>query len=232
MAVIFVALGATGRKRGVGATEKQLRDETKKERRVALNKPKSITNVEAGELIHWLDHRFKIIFDLAVQSGLRISDILQLRVKDLHNPMTVYEKKSKRKRTFPITEKLFAQLTFLTDFKRDDDLLFESHHKHAVGLHRSTVHRHIKKAAKYSRTDCSTHSARKLYAKNVLERTGNVEDVQKALNHQKLSTTMLYLDIPQHNDAEIEIHATIRPKTSIFKRISEFFTKKFKKGAN
>ena len=190
-----------------------------------MNKPKTISNEESDKLIHWLDNRYKTIFDLAVQSGLRISDILNLRVKDVSNPMTVYEKKSKRKRTFTITDKLYNQLIFLSDLKSKNDYVFESHSKTGVSVHRSTIHRHIKKAAQWSRMDCSTHSARKLYAQNILKETGSVEAVQKAMNHHKLSTTLTYLDIVPQDVTEAQEHATKHSKTSIFKRISNFIDK-------
>jgi len=198
----------------------------KKRGGVAINTPKTITNEQSGNILYWLTGRYKIIFDLAVQSGLRISDILSLQVKDIYNPMTIYEKKSKRKRTFAISNELYKRLCVLVDFSRGpDSYIFESHHKNAVSVHRSTVHRQIKKAAKWSGLDCSAHSARKLYAQNALQETGSVEKVQKLLNHQKISTTYRYL---QQNPPDADESATEQPRLNIFSRFIKFFKGVFK----
>jgi integrase len=147
--------------------------------------------------------------------------------------MTVYEKKSKRKRTFPISEELHTNLKYLCDFKQDSDFLFESHHKHGVSVHRSTIHRKIKKALKWqnkSIPDASSHSARKLYAQNIYEETGSVEKVQQALHHRKISTTLAYLDKLQQKVAEIEKTATqYAAATNIFCKIRNFIKKLFRR---
>jgi integrase len=197
-----------------------------------IKKPKTITNNQAADIINWLDGRYKVIFDLACQSGLRISDILSLKVKDLSNPMTVYEKKSKRKRTFPISDRLYRNLQYLADLKNKDDFVFESHSKTGVSVHRSTIHRHIKKTQPWTSCEASAHSARRLYAQNILTRTGSVEKVQQALHHHKLSTTLAYLDnMPQNVKLPEEI-ATERQRENIFVRILLFIKKIFQKGGD
>jgi integrase len=144
--------------------------------------------------------------------------------------MTIYEKKSKRKRTFPISEELHINLKYLCDFKRPDEYLFESHHKHGVSVHRSTVHRKIKKALKWYAGNASAHSARKLYAQNVYSETGSVEKVQQALHHRKISTTLAYLDKLQQNVAAHEETATeYYANTNIFDKIHRFIKNLFRR---
>lgn len=151
-------------------------------------------------------------------------------MKDISNPMTVYEKKSKRERTFPISEQLYKNLTFLSAYGKDSDYVFQSHHKHGVSVHRSTIHRKIKKALKWQENDtvdASAHSARKLYAQNIMDETGSVKKVQEALQHQKLSTTLAYLEKVRHNGKSTEEIATERPKNKIFSRFIDFMRKLF-----
>jgi integrase len=132
---------------------------------------------------------------LAIKSGLRVSDLLRVKVGDLGKTMTVHEWKSKRKRTFKIGKKLYAELRSLTGGKSDGDFLFQSQRKPDKPIHRSTVHRRIKRALKTLNFDCSAHSMRKLFAQNIFKDTQSVKKVQKAMNHHKITTTATYLDI-------------------------------------
>jgi len=187
-----------------------------------------INGDQAERLNYWLEGRYKVLFQLAVESGLRISDLLNLRVKDIASRMTVYETKSRRKRTFTISHELLRDLSYLTDCKINSDYVFQSERDSKKHVHRSTIHRQIKKALKWLDFDASAHSARKLYAKTIFNESGSVECVQRALNHQKLSTTFAYLDIPQQNEPEEEKDATKKPK-NIIGKIKDWFHRMFTK---
>jgi integrase len=132
---------------------------------------------------------------LAIKSGLRVSDLLRVRVGDIGKEMTVHEWKSKRKRKFKIGKKLLAELNSITGGKSDGDYLFASTRKPGIPIHRSTVHRRIKRAIQTLKFDCSAHSTRKLYAQLIYKDTGSVRKVQKAMNHHNITTTATYLDI-------------------------------------
>ena len=193
-----------------------------------MKRPKTITNEQAKDLGYWLDGRFKIIFELGVETGLRISDILALRVKDVQkNPLTVWEKKTKRHRTVKISENLHKSLLFLTALENKDSYAFKSRRNFNVALHRSTVHRQIKAALKWLKFDASAHSARKLYAQNIYAETGSVEKVQKALHHIKRSTTLTYLDIDQPEITELKKSETKKPSfiTEIIRRLKNVIAK-------
>lgn len=160
-----------------------------------IKKPRAITNGEAQRLNSRLSGRDRILLQLAVESGLRISDILKIKAGDIKKPMTIYETKSRRKRTFEISDKLFRDLKFLSGGLPDSSFVFYSARDSTKHIHRSTIHRRIKKALRGLDFDASAHSTRKLYAQNVLKETGSVTEVQKAMNHQKLLTTLTYLDV-------------------------------------
>jgi integrase len=192
---------------------------------IQLNKPPAISGDQAAKIIRWLNGRYKIIFQLAVESGLRISDLLKLKCGDVRtSKFTIYETKSRRKRTFTISDGLFKDISWQAAFGRDDDYVFQSHHKTGRPIHRTTIHRAIKKALKFVPQcdfSASTHSARKLYARTIFDQSGSIRSVQRALNHQKLSTTMTYLDFPQQNDPENEKSATLWQKFKT--KIKNFF---------
>ena len=162
---------------------------------ININRPKTIRGKQSKKLINNLSARDKILVELGIKSGLRISDLLNLKVEDIKRTMTIYETKSKRKRTFKIGKKLYANLKSLSVCKSDSDFIFHSEAKTGKHVHRSTIHRRIKKALQGLNFDCSAHSTRKLYAQKIYKKTGSVKKVQKAMNHQRITTTATYLDI-------------------------------------
>ena len=109
--------------------------------------------------------------------------------------MTIYEVKSRRERTFKIGKKLFNRLKNYCAGKFNSDFVFHSERKAGKHIHRSTIHRHIKKALRGLNFDCSAHSTRKLYAQNIFKKSRSVKKVQKSLNHRKIEYTATYLDI-------------------------------------
>jgi len=160
-----------------------------------MKRPKTITNKQAESLKRKMDLRDRLLIALAIESGLRIGDLLNLKVGDVGTTMTIYEKKSKRERTFAISADLNADLKKFVRYKRKASYLFHSARSASKPIHRSTVHRHIKKALKGLKFDASAHSTRKLYAYNKFAETQDIIKVQEALNHKYVTTTLTYLDI-------------------------------------
>jgi integrase len=192
-----------------------------------MNRPKSITGEQANQIDYWIDGKYKIIWQLAVESGLRISDILSLKCGDVkHNPLTIYETKSRRKRKITISDKLFRYLQNEVAGGRDDWWLFQSERTPTKHIHRSTVHRRIKMALQRLDFDASCHSARKLYAQRIFKATGSAQSVQRALNHNKLSTTLAYLDLTQQDALQAHENATEHGFKRLLKFIREIFKRK------
>jgi len=154
-----------------------------------LNKPKTIDNYTAVKLTLTLPQPYNTIVQLAHESGLRISDILNLRKDDVRQSMRVIETKTKKPRKFEISSNLYNKLRDLCIFKNAEDFVFSGLQRRTQNkaLNRSTVHRRLK--------ICSAHSLRKLYAQNEFKRTGDIFAVQRLLNHKYVTTTATYLDI-------------------------------------
>lgn len=71
-------------------------------------------------------------------------------------------------------------------------LVFPSKGNPDKPIHRTTVYRAIKKAASNYVQNITPHSARKVFAVDLFQRTGDIGRVQEALRHDYLSTTLLY----------------------------------------
>jgi len=124
---------------------------------------------------------------------LRISDILAIKSDEIAKVMNVYERKTRKFKKITLSDDLWGKIR--PKIFNTSNFAFASKktpHKH---ISRITYHRHLKRACEAARSDCSAHSTRKLYARNIFERTGSIEAVQKALNHKYITTTAAYLDI-------------------------------------
>jgi len=143
----------------------------------------------------------KTIFRLSCESGLRISDILNLRRRNVrHNPLSVFETKSRRTRTIQISDELHRHLREISKKRQINAYVFYSPKDANKPYTRMTYHRHLKNAF----SNASAHSGRKLYAQRIYNATRNIYAVQNALNHRYTITTLTYLDISL--DALIATH--------------------------
>jgi integrase len=160
-----------------------------------MNKTKPITNADALRIKPLLPYQSQLIFDFAIETGLRIGDILQLRKCEIAQTMHVREAKTKKYKLVTISDELFSRLPAGFHCFGRYPYAFSSPRTLYKPLNRSTYHLHLKKACKALGIDFSAHSTRKLYAKNVFELTGDIFEVQKAMNHAFVATTCAYLDI-------------------------------------
>lgn len=157
-----------------------------------------ITNEQAKQLMWRLDIQDRLILQLCMETGLRISDVLELQASEIKKTMDVLEHKTNKTKRVELSETLyFALQAYIGYYVPPDNRYafpgrFTQNKRH---VSRATIHRHIKRALEGLNFDCSAHSTRKLYAYNILERTGSMEAVQEALNHKYITTTAGYLDI-------------------------------------
>lgn len=134
----------------------------------------------------------RLAVEVSLSTGLRISDVLELRTGLLKQRMCIFERKTgKRKFVYikaALLERMLKQAGRVYVFQGRTDVK-----KHRT---RQAVYKDIKRAAKLFRIPqkmvVSPHSARKIFAVNALKRYGNVEKVQKLLNHSSESVTMIY----------------------------------------
>jgi len=129
---------------------------------IHINHVKSITQAQADMIYRRLPGRSKLIFALGLETGLRISDMLSLKIQDIENPMRVYVGRIDRVASYPISEWLYGELYDLRERYPDDRYIFPGR-KRKRPLHRTTVHRDIKRAVWGMAFTCSAHSTRKLF---------------------------------------------------------------------
>lgn len=134
------------------------------------------------------ENRLAILVSLT--TGLRISDVLNLRTEQISNKFTITEQKTLKKRTVVLSNELLDELLSIAG------KIFVFEHRLDARKHRTrqAVYKDIKRAATALRIDLnvSVHSARKMYAVKQYKRTCSLDRVKKLLNHSSEAVTMIY----------------------------------------
>lgn len=125
-----------------------------------------------------------------LHTGLRINDVLSLETSRLAPRFWITEQKTGKRRMVGLPEPL------LSDLKRNagKKYVFPSRTDENKHRTRQTVWADVKRAAKAFRLpqNVGTHSARKVYAVDLLKKYGDIEKVRRALNHSSAQVTMIY----------------------------------------
>lgn len=137
----------------------------------------------------------QLIMQVVLKTGLRISDVLTLKREQIKPRLTVRESKTGKSRRVwlgdSLAQDILAQAgetwAFPGAVRRPNQP--ETHRS------RQAVWRDLRRAAAACRIDAtlSPHSGRKVWAVDQYNRTGSVEQVQQMMQHDHLSTTLLYV---------------------------------------
>ena len=141
----------------------------------------------------------RLIWDVCVETGTRIDDVLDLRIWQIHDgKIYVLESKTNHKRIASVSPELYQRLREHTEHRHVFSFVFPGQikkHRKRRKLNRSTFWRHMVKAAhdsRYKTEQYTPHSLRKVYAVRLFQSTRSLEAVRRDLGHKHLSTTMLY----------------------------------------
>jgi len=174
--------------------------------------PKILTDAEAERLLsqptqrYFSPHRDYLFMRLMLKTGLRAAEAVALRPE--HIDMTtgkvmVREGKGAKDRTLWISNDLRDEIGDWLDRRPESDYLLPTSKGTKVDTSqlRRSVKRYAKDADIAEVERVSPHTLRHTFATRLLEATGNIRKVQKALGHSDLSTTMLYTHVV---DGELE----------------------------
>lgn len=162
------------------------------------------------EIIQYLkndNERNAIMFGLGVFCGLRISDILNLRVKDVRKKWNLKIKQQKTSKPLDIVlnRELKKIIDDYTEDMKDTDYLIKSRTGSNRAISRTQAYRIMKQIEKelgLNKMGC--HTTRKTFAYRLyMDNKKDIGLVQKALGHQSSATTLTYIGVDKErvNDA-------------------------------
>ena len=146
--------------------------------------------------------RNHLIIELALGTGLRVSELASLQVKDLHlgkgqNSLIVRNGKGGKDRVVSFNSTLKKLIAEYLDY-RTSNSPFLFHSERADQMTRFGISRVFKKLAKQAGLPehHSIHSLRHTYATNLYKASEyNLRLVQKQLGHSSITTTSVYSDV-------------------------------------
>jgi len=145
-------------------------------------------------------YRDYMLFVVGINTGLRISDILGLRVLDVRDcsHITIKEKKTGKQKKFLVNPYLRSEIDSYTANMADEDYLFRSRIGENQPISRVQAYRILNEtAAKLGIPEIGTHTLRKSFGYHFYQRTKDIAILQKLFNHSSPSITLRYIGVNQ-----------------------------------
>jgi len=155
---------------------------------------------EVAQILGEWNEKYRIMYLVGIYSGLRISDILQLKVKDVYGReyIDIREKKTGKAKRFRINKNLAKDLGRYCSGKSPEEYLIRSRQGKNQPVVRQTAYDIIKRAGQKAGLDnMGTHSMRKTFGYHYYNQTGDIVTLQKLFNHASSRVTLVYIGIEQ-----------------------------------
>lgn len=170
--------------------------------------PIVLSRREIKEIIDSIKNlKHKLILSLAYGGGLRVSEVVNLKTKDINlDELTIHLKnaKGKKDRLTIFPESIKNDLKILIAEKSPDDIIFIS--ERGGKLSERTLQKIFEKALKNAKIkkDATFHSLRHSFATHLLENGVDIRYVQELLGHQNIRTTQIYTQVTNPNIKRIK----------------------------
>ena len=141
-----------------------------------------------------------LLFYLGINSGLRISDLLKLQVKDVKDKTSIrlVEQKTGKNKKIKMNHQLKNAIDDYITGLDDQEYLFQSRKGDNKPISRVQAYRVLKKAAKELGLEhIGTHTLRKTFGYHHYKQNKDVALLQRIFNHDSPSTTLEYIGISQ-----------------------------------
>lgn len=168
--------------------------------------PAVLTKQEILKLINSAEtHKSKLILQLLYSSGLRVSEVVNLKPADLdlnENIGWVREGKGKKDRMFIFSQKLSNKLKKFIDKHKNWGYLFSS----TKPLTTRNIQKIVQKIAQKAgiEKEVHPHTIRHSFATHLLDAGVDIRVIQECLGHSNISTTMIYTHISKEQMKSIK----------------------------
>lgn len=145
-------------------------------------------------------YRDYILFVLGINTGLRISDLLKLKVEDVkdNTHIILTEQKTGKIKRFMINNQLRQDIDKYINNMSGNEHLFQSQKGYNEAISRVQAYRILKKAAEnVGLKEIGTHTLRKTFGYWHYKRYKDVALLQELFNHSAPSVTLRYIGINQ-----------------------------------
>ena len=149
-----------------------------------------------------------LLFVVGINTGLRIGDILELKVKDLKDQthIKIIEQKTNKIKRFLINSSLKIEIDKYIRLMSDEEYLFQSRKGENKPISRVQAYRILNSAAEnVGLQEVGTHTLRKTFGYWHYKQNKDVALLQQIFNHSSPSVTLRYIGINEDiKDKSIE----------------------------
>lgn len=156
--------------------------------------------IDIADYLKSRNQRDYVMFMFGIYSGLRICDILQLRVRDVRGKDYVVqrERKTGKEKRFPINRNLRKILEDYIRDKKDYEFLFRSPNAPNKPITRQQAYNILSGAGRVFGLDSiGTHTLRKTFGYHLYKQTNDAALVMDVLNHSDIHITLRYIGVNQ-----------------------------------
>ncbi|QIL57017.1 integrase [Lactiplantibacillus plantarum] len=141
--------------------------------------------------------RNALLILIGLNTGLRMSDILNLKVVQVRyqDVVQITEKKTKKRRLILLT-RLRPQINHYIEDLPDSEYLFANRQHHPLSV--NAVYKLFQTIArKMNRTDIGTHTLRKTFGYHYYQQTHDIGTLMMIFNHSSEAITKRYIGLSQ-----------------------------------
>ncbi|QGV05379.1 site-specific tyrosine recombinase XerD [Lactobacillus acetotolerans] len=199
-------------------------DPPKKEHRlpVALTEEEVTTLLKQPDVDKKLGLRDRALLETMYATGIRVSELINLKLKDLHEDLKLVKVlgKGSKERLIPISEVALSWIKRYEKKVRDPLLLQKNKSSEFIFLNnrgealtRQAVWQIIKRYCKMAgiEKDVTPHTLRHTFATHLLENGADLRVVQEILGHSDISTTQIYTNLTQKHI--LQVYKKTHPRT-------------------
>jgi len=158
-----------------------------------------------------VNKRNKILIEIGLNSGLRISDILKIKVKNVTNNeyINLLEEKTNKNRKISLNPKVKSKIEEYIEQEnlKSEDYLFQSRKGENKPISRVQAYRILNQVADRAGLDIKvgTHTLRKTFGYHHYRKYKDVAQLQAIFNHSSPDITLDYIGVTQE-----EIDRTVK----------------------
>jgi site-specific recombinase XerD len=148
--------------------------------------------------------REKVLFSLAYDSGLRITELTNLLISDVdldRRQLHVRESKNKKDRYVTISSHMVRGIKKHLALNNPKDYLFDHTDRKGIPISKTRIRDLLKEAVEKAgiKKQVCVHTFRHTYATHQLEAGQDIMTLKQLLGHRDIRTTLVYLQIAQLN---------------------------------
>lgn len=162
-----------------------------------IRDPEQIQQIK--EYLKKRSERNFILFVIGINTGLRISDILKLKVEDLKGShISMREMKTGKQKRIQITAALRRELKGYMEGMEEYEYLIKSRQGTNRPIGRSMAYKILRStAAEFDLDEIGTHTLRKTFGYHMYMQTKNIALLMEIFNHTNEKVTLRYIGVNQ-----------------------------------